>query len=345
MVRIIQAAVPRYNIQVPILIDIDQRQASPETGKTPQPAAVGDFMQCAAVVLKNADAHPVPGKDEVGLLIVIDVHPYCGVDQSGVHQRGAYGLRAIGEAAMVVAQDEASRRRRVSAKGHSSADKNIHVTIAIIIRCGHSLARRQDIRRKGKEVLFEIPLAVVDIQAWTQVGRLQLEFAAATDNQQVVDLIAVRIEYNALHVLIILRSGDQVPPVEAAIGLLQEDPAGLMEGPAYEKIFEPIPIHVSHADEGSFLRIFLGDEALKGIVVKKSFFMAKVQFGLWGDVGKECRGGVWAGREVGAGGTGSVECGSDGPGRILRIQVIDGQDRIRWRLPDELHFFIGPYDL
>ena len=105
-----------------------------------------------------------------------------------------------------------------------------------------------------------------------------VEFAAAAEDEQVGVFVSIGVEDHGLHILLILSARYEVAAGKGAVFVLEEQFSGLFEGAADKKIFKPIPVEITCADKGTFLRIFLEDQGLELIVEEKSLFVLEIRF-------------------------------------------------------------------
>src|SRR6185437_14153470 len=103
-----------------------------------------------------------------------------------------------------------------------------------------------------------------------------VELAAAANHQQIGPAVAIGIEKDALHILLVFITADQILPRKAPIPVLQIDPARLLESAADKNILEPIPIQIARAQKRALLRIFLQDRWLELVIEKESLLMLKI---------------------------------------------------------------------
>src|SRR6185312_12750888 len=113
-----------------------------------------------------------------------------------------------------------------------------------------------------------------------------VEFTAAAYDQQVRMSVAVRVEYQALHVFFVFWAADEILSCKTSIALLQVDLAGLLERPTDKKVFESVAVQIGYTHKGPLLRIFLEKHGLKLIIEEHGFLVPERDPELIGNIRK-----------------------------------------------------------
>ena len=148
----------------------------------------------------------------------------------------------------------APRRQGILPRDHPSADEQVQLPIAVVVRRHERRPTGGDPeQRVGRE--REPAVAVVHVQPRLEGPRVGRDEAAAAHHQQVVVAVPVGIEEERAHVLPVLPTGPagEDAPLEAAGRDLQVD--GLLVppiGPDVD-ILPPVAVHVAHRESRAAL--------------------------------------------------------------------------------------------
>src|ERR1700761_2209825 len=101
------------------------------------PGAIGDIGEFPVDIFEKAHRHPFAYHDKIGVTIAIKIGEKCVADHADITETRGYFIRDIGKSHPpvpgIISEDEATCRRRISARLYASRDKEVPFSIVIEI--------------------------------------------------------------------------------------------------------------------------------------------------------------------------------------------------------------------
>ena len=201
-VAVVQPKIARDEVRSPVAVEVADGQAGPPPTHRRQLRGRGDVTQPRAIVVVEADRHPLADGDEVELPIAVEVDPGgVGDHAAGLHQLRGDRLGHVGEPSAVVAEDEAPGRERPLPRVEAPADEEIELAVAIEVAGAHDGGDGGGLRQRLR-VADEAPAALIDVETVLQERRARRELIAAARHIEVGTTVSVGVEEEGAPVLL-----------------------------------------------------------------------------------------------------------------------------------------------